>query len=79
MLRNDGEGERIVGSLKAGQFFGEIAILRDSPRIATVRAKGDVEVLAMHRDTFSDLVARSLGTTVRLDEIVSERLTGLQA
>ncbi len=79
VLRSDSEGERTVGSLKAGQFFGEIAILRDSPRTATVRAKGDVEVLAMHRDTFRDLVARSLGTTVRLDEIVSERLTGLQA
>lgn len=78
VVREDDGTDRVVGTLRAGQFFGEIAILRDSPRTATVRAKGRAEVLGMHRDTFRDLVARSLGTTVRLDEIIDERLTGLR-
>lgn len=33
-----------------GQFFGEIAILRETPRSATVRALTRVTLLAMERD-----------------------------
>lgn len=75
VVRDDEGTERPLGTLKAGQFFGEIAILRDSPRTATVRATGDVTVLAMDRDTFRGMIAKSLGTSVRIDEIISERLS----
>lgn len=36
--------------LREGSFFGELAILRDAPRAATVRALGDVEVYALGRE-----------------------------
>jgi long-chain acyl-CoA synthetase len=36
--------------LREGSFFGELAILRDAPRAATIRALTDVEVYALRRD-----------------------------
>lgn len=36
--------------LRPGAFFGELAILEDAPRAATIRALGDIEVYALRRD-----------------------------
>jgi uncharacterized protein YhbP (UPF0306 family) len=71
----DVEGEeRRLATMGKGQFFGEIAILRDMPRSATVRALSRVTLLAMERDAFKHLVAESLGTTQDFDAVVRERL-----
>ena len=48
VLRGD-PPERLT-ILREGSFFGELAILRDAPRAATVRALVDVEVYALRRD-----------------------------
>jgi CRP-like cAMP-binding protein len=36
--------------LREGSFFGEVAILRNAPRAATIRELADVEVYALKRD-----------------------------
>jgi uncharacterized protein YhbP (UPF0306 family) len=60
--------------LTAGDFFGEVAILRDTPRTATARATKPTRLLAMEHDTFRDLVAQSLGTTTEFDQVIRARL-----
>jgi MFS family permease len=47
----DVDGER-VAQIGAGGFFGEIALLRDVPRTATVTCREDGEVLVVERDLF---------------------------
>jgi uncharacterized protein YhbP (UPF0306 family) len=74
VLRDVEGEERRLATMGKGQFFGEIAILRDTPRTATVRALTRVTLLAMERDTFRNLVAQSLGTTQDFDAVVRERL-----
>ncbi len=73
----EGVGGEAPVSLGPGQFFGELAILRDRPRTATLKAVEPVRLLAMERDTFRDIVAESLGTTKDFDAIVRERLRSL--
>jgi uncharacterized protein YhbP (UPF0306 family) len=68
------DGERTLTVLRGGEFFGEIAILRDSPRTATVRALTPTSLLAMDRDTFRGLVAQALGTTQDFGAVIQERL-----
>ncbi|HOU41607.1 MAG TPA: cyclic nucleotide-binding domain-containing protein, partial [Promineifilum sp.] len=50
-----------VDSLRAGQYFGEMALLGRRPRRATVRAAADtpLEVVALDGATFSQLVESS--------------------
>lgn len=70
----EGEAPVVIGP---GRFFGEMAILRDEPRTATLRAKTDVTVLAMERDAFRDMVAQSLGTTADFNQLIASRLKSL--
>jgi CRP-like cAMP-binding protein len=71
----DAEGKtRRLATLGRGQFFGEIAILRDAPRVATVRATSPTTLFAMERDVFRSLVAQSMGTTGDFDRVIQQRL-----
>jgi CRP-like cAMP-binding protein len=70
---SDGKTRRLA-TLGKGQFFGEIAILRDAPRVATVRAVKPTTLFAMERDVFRSLVAQSMGTTGDFDRVIQQRL-----
>jgi uncharacterized protein YhbP (UPF0306 family) len=72
----DGE-ERVVASLPAGSLFGEMSIMRDQPRGASVRAATDAKLLALDRDTFRDLIAQSMGITAEFDQVIRARLDAL--
>ena len=59
-----------LATLQAGDFFGEIALLREVGRTATVRALGPVEVLSLDRETFITLVESSnFGTEDVLEQV----------
>ena len=57
-----------------GEYFGEIALLREVPRTATVRAIEEVELLALDRDEFLDSVARHPVSSETAESIVATRL-----
>ena len=79
-VTREDEGEtRSVASLGRGQFFGEMAILRDTPRMATVQAVTATTLFALDRDSFRGLVAQSLGTTEDFDQVIQRRLDELGA
>jgi uncharacterized protein YhbP (UPF0306 family) len=77
VIRDEDGEEHQVASLGPGELFGEIAIMRDTSRAATLRATERAKLLAMERDTFRDLVARSLGTTGDFDQVIRQRLERL--
>ena len=75
----DGEVEvRIAGTFRrnqgAGGFFGEIALLHDVPRTASVSAVGRVTVLVIGREEFLVGVAGHSRSTDAAERAVADRL-----
>src|SRR6185369_2072759 len=54
--RGDSGEEVALNILRAGDSFGEMALLEHTTRMATVRASGDVEALRLDRAAFEDLL-----------------------
>ncbi len=48
-------GEVPLARLGPGEVFGEMGILGNTPRSATIRAAADLELLSIHRSYFSSL------------------------
>lgn len=49
---NEGEASVEVGRLNEGDYFGEIALLLDRPRAATVTAQGPLKCVKLDRGRF---------------------------
>ena len=80
----DGEVEvQVDGAVRrsqhAGDFFGEIALLRDVPRTASVSAVGPVSVLVIERDEFLAGVAGHPRSAAEAETVVGHRLVGDRA
>jgi len=75
--RTEDGRERHLATLRRGQFFGELAILRDMPRTATVTAVSETTLLTMDHDSFRRVVAQSLATTEDFDDVVRARLRAM--
>lgn len=67
-------GERVLRTLNAGDYFGELALLRDRPRSATVVAADRTMCLALTRWDFKGLLDANPTIAVHLLETVSARL-----
>ena len=49
-----------VSVLTAGAYFGELALLNDAPRTATVVCKTDCDLAVLFRDDFKDVLCNHL-------------------
>jgi CRP-like cAMP-binding protein len=75
VLNTHPDGREIpLARLGAGEFFGEIGLLQDRPRTATVRAAGEVEVMTLEREDFLAMVSGSGATGEQIAMKVTERL-----
>jgi len=54
-MRNQGEPVEL-GSMGEGSFFGEVSLLTDKPRTATVVAEDGLELMELTRDDFRSIV-----------------------
>jgi MFS family permease len=66
-----------TSTLGRGGFFGEIALLRDVPRTATVRALAELRLYAIERDEFIAAVTGYAPSREAADSIVAARLPAL--
>ncbi|MFH1012492.1 MAG: cyclic nucleotide-binding domain-containing protein [Candidatus Peregrinibacteria bacterium] len=49
-------GNAVVSELQAGEFFGEMALVSDEPRNATVKTTSEVELLVIKKNDFKGLL-----------------------
>jgi MFS family permease len=69
---------RHLRDLEAGDFFGEIALLRQVPRTATVTATSDVQLAALGRDEFVAVVTGHPASAEAAEAAIVSRLGSLR-
>ena len=77
VLSGEAEVERdgkVVDSIKVGDHFGEIALLDNGPRTATVTAKTDRRCLVLSPRQFQDVLHQDAEIAVHMLRDVTKRL-----
>ena len=63
----------VINRFGPGDYFGEVGLLNDAPRLATVRAKTSLEVMALDRETFAGLMKSSQATEDEVRRVAAGR------
>ncbi|MBI4637946.1 MAG: diguanylate cyclase [Candidatus Rokubacteria bacterium] len=70
----EGQTEMLLGQLGQAEIFGELGILRDSPRSATVIAVERTHCLVLRQSNFLQVLRSSSDLAVELLRVLAERL-----
>jgi hypothetical protein len=74
IVRESNGREEVVHVAAAGACIGEMAVLGDIPRTASMRARGDVSLLVLDRTGLERLLHRHPDVSIRLLHILVHRL-----
>lgn len=71
--------QRVLGSLRSGEAFGEMALLDGGPRVATVKAVDDTTCLVLSRWDFVAELRTNPQMAVAMLPVLSKRLREVEA
>jgi len=74
VLLSESGDEALLGVLDSGDFFGELALIDQQPRSATIVASEPTETLVLHRDDFLAFLRGTPEVAVDMLRILSQRL-----
>ncbi len=66
--------QHLINELHAGQFFGELALVEDAPRMASVDALEETVLLVITKDDFQELLTRNPETALPIMRSIASRL-----
>ena len=67
------DGKQVYATLQSGQYFGEIALIEDSPRTASVRAVDYCDLYYLDQETFEGTMKRFPKFAAHVERIAAER------
>lgn len=73
------EQELVLAELGLGEGFGEMALMIDQPRSATIKALDGVETLILMRDDFTVLYRRLPELAVQMNKLMQQRVSLLES
>src|ERR671910_3638248 len=79
VTKRHGSQEVLLAVYKAGQFFGEMALLEQAPRSASVRTLRESRLLVISQDTFQTLLSCSPSAPFRILRAVTSRLRSTES
>merc|ERR1712046_247231 len=62
LISTDGKAPKHISDINEGGSFGELALIYNQPRAATIKSKTPVELWAIDRDTYRRIL---MGSTMR--------------
>ena len=65
---------KLLKVLSPGDFFGEMALIHNAPRAATVTARTDVVVLELDKSAFDQVLQHSPSVSMAMVRVISNRL-----
>ena len=73
-----GGAPQLIGTVQAGQFFGEMALVTGEARSATVIAKTDVECYRLDRGSFQELLRARPEIAAEVRRVIGARKPDLE-
>jgi LmbE family N-acetylglucosaminyl deacetylase len=74
VVKGDGGGERVVHVAAPGEVVGELSVLTDLPRSASLRARAEAKVLVMRGAHFREFLRNHVDLAERMTSVLAERL-----
>jgi CRP-like cAMP-binding protein len=78
ITRSSATGQRIVGRLRAGDFFGEMSVVLGEVRTARAVAIGSTELLELDGETFEAMCIERPEIAIRMIQRLAVRLIGAE-
>jgi hypothetical protein len=74
VFKNTGLGEVTLAVMENGQVFGEMSLIEDRPRSASVRAETGLKLRVINRDQFNELLRENPSRLIPIMKSLFERL-----
>ncbi|MCA9716046.1 MAG: ATP-binding cassette domain-containing protein [Myxococcales bacterium] len=73
-IADESGASRVARVMGPGEFFGEIALLRNAARSATVDTKGPCILLSLRREDFDELLSANASMRRSIEEVAAARM-----
>lgn len=77
VLNNEEEGMKVVGEYGQGESVGELEVMTESVRPATLHAIRDTELAKFPKTLFNSLAQEHPGITIKISKIIASRMRAL--
>jgi hypothetical protein len=78
VMEESGGQEVVLNHIEAGGAFGEMALIDDHPRSATIRTLEPCRFLLLHKQEFKEIALEFPRVTLQICSVLSQRLRDIQ-